>query len=651
MVLHTIYLVFHSEFYPTQITLTERISSQFAMKNDTIRLDRFFFLFLLTTCISMGFAVPGIAQVVLKPSRTAGVAPLAIIFDATETTVAGSDRPFHDLDYSWNFGDTSNEKWAGLQSYKNRDKGPLAAHVFVNPGTYTVKLTVKDGNGQVITEQVSISVHDPDIVYSGNRTVCISDSAANDFSGCPADASRVATDNIIDMRAHVATNKRILLRRGSAWSTSEGAYYTDIAGPVTIGSYGNCSNPDARGICQNAPRIHVTGNSQGPSLFSMGKISDWRIQDLYISGEATRWSAAGGNTDIFTLLFYRIKIDGFNVPMGTSHWETDGHDQIMLVDSDISGGNTNGVYIGSKRLVILGSDIRNSVNSHVLRVWQAYKSIISHNFLSGSSLNSSSGRHALKLHGPDQTLLSNAGIAPNGLADPTRYVIISGNVFGGSGPWPVAIGPQSGLADERLRDIIVEKNYFIPAFGAQSCCSSGVQVALSIWADDVTVRNNVFDGNGSSRYFSAVNITKRGIEPAPTNNHLFNNTVYKSDTSTGYTSNTGFIVGNSASQTIIRNNLVSFPGSATEITLIRNSSSDLVADHNLLTDFPKFRSPEHSDVLQRDFSLVSGSPAIDSGIQVPLFDDRKGTQRPRNTYDLGAYEFNGGTLSWLKLLL
>ncbi len=574
-------------------------------------------------------------QLSASASRTSGVAPLGVFFNASVDATTDS---FHTLEYTWLFGDAASATWADSNASRNMDKGPVAAHVFESAGNYTVTLTVRDGTGIIATQDFSISVEDPDTYYAAGDMICISTSSSNDFSGCPAGADQVLMDDIDELANHIGSGKRLLLRRGDYWTTSGSARYADIAGPVTVGAYGQCQSPDARGICANAPRIHLTGDAE-EALFDLYRPTDWRIQDLHISGETTRWGAIGGVTDMQSVLLLRLKVEGFTVPLGNSHWDTDGHDQYMIVDCDVSESAMNEVYIGSERLVIMGNNFRKPSSSHVLRVWQAYFGVIGHNNLSGSSLDSDLGRHALKFHGPSQEVLANAGDGQGGLVHPTRFVVITDNIFGGSGPWPVTIGPQDSTHDERLRDIILEKNRFYSGYGDQSCCSSAVQVALYVSAADVSVRNNIFDGTDSSVYYTAIRISQRGIEPLPSGNHIYNNTVYKADLLSGYTSCRGIDIDASAVQTVVRNNLVHLPSSATEVEMIRNDSTDLVSDHNLLTDLPGLADPGNMDFLQKDFSLLAGSPAENQGTEVSVWDDFAGTNRPQDgLYDIGAFE-------------
>ena len=85
----------------------------------------------------------------VNASRSSGVAPLSVFFDTTGTVSSTTTKPFHDIEYRWNFGETSgpgagtwNQGSRPGKSSRNLATGPLAAHVYEMPGTYTV--TVAD---------------------------------------------------------------------------------------------------------------------------------------------------------------------------------------------------------------------------------------------------------------------------------------------------------------------------------------------------------------------------------------------------------------------------------------------------------------------------------------------------------------------------
>ena len=130
----------------------------------------------------------------LSASRTSGPAPLAVFFDATGTTSSdGTVNTWRQVGYSFNFGD-SEVNWSTTGNSKNVQRGgPLAAHVFESAGTYTVKVCARDSSGgsnDGDTDQTSIeiTVTDPDTVYSGTSTVCLSISGT--FTGAPEGATQ-----------------------------------------------------------------------------------------------------------------------------------------------------------------------------------------------------------------------------------------------------------------------------------------------------------------------------------------------------------------------------------------------------------------------------------------------------------------------------
>lgn len=575
-------------------------------------------------------------------SQTVGVAPLAVFFDAVgapdvvRPEEVDGHREFADFEYIWDFDDPAGT-WVASGKSKSADRGYVAAHVFEQPGMYQVRLMVRDATRSEHTYTTTIIVEDPDSYYAGANTTCISATAA--FDDCPAGAGQRTLTDLGELQALLASDRRLLFRRGDTWSTTAALWVNGVS-DLTLGAYGPCASPDARGICSNAPHITVASNSGEEivgGLFGLLDVRDLRVMDLHITGGHGRHTAIGGDIGIDGALHLRLRTEGFNTPIGTSHWETRGHDRYAVVDSDLSEAESNVLYTGSQRLMLLGNHFSNALDSHVVRVWQAYRAVIAHNDVSGSSINSETGRHALKLHGPSIDKLADPG--PAGLGFPTRFVRVADNVFGSSGPWPVGIGPQDSGADERLSDIVFENNRLLPDHGQPSCCSLPVSVALHVWATHVTVRNNVFAGTGAGSYYTAVNVTQRGVEPAPEHVRVFNNTIYRLELASGYTTYTGINVGDAASGTEIRNNLILLAAGAEELSGITNDGTGTVESNNLILDVNILVDPDNPDPLARDFQAQESSAAVDTGIQVPVFVDFAGTPRPAGSqYDVGAYE-------------
>jgi len=571
--------------------------------------------------------------------RSQGVAPLYVFFEATAdpAVVAPPEvngrREYADYRYEWDFGDPESGTWVTSGLSRNRDFGYVSAHVYELPGTYTVTLRVTTTAGATSEYTEQIVVADPEVVYAGAATVCAS--TGTEFSGCPTGAQHVTASDIASLNPFVGSQRRILLHRGDTWLVS-GASILDLAteGPFTLGAYGPCESPDRLGICANAPVLDAgaTGTSDDDIIW-LNYARDVRVMDLAFQSTGDD-AALGGVTEMHRLLFLRLRARGFNTPVGNSHWETEDFDQIGLVSSDLAEAGSNVVYIGGARLGLLGNVLRDAVESHVLRVWQAYRAVIGHNEISGSSVGSSLGRHALKLHGPSEAVI--ASTEGNQLDYRTQHVIVHDNVFGSSGPWPVAIGPQDSGQDERVSDVVFERNRLYPSFGTQSV--SPVQVALHVWARHVTVRNNVFSGVGSANGYHAITVGPRGIEPAPINVRIFNNTFYLPEPGSNQVGFGVVEISVPSTDVVPRNNLFETGGNLASYLFIYGNGS-YTQDHNLMTNDAHFADPAGADPLAWDFSLLPGSPGLDTGTEVAVTNDLRTQPRPRGSgFDLGAIE-------------
>ncbi len=571
-----------------------------------------------TLTVTQGSIIP-----VITPSRVSGVAPLAVFFDATGTTASVTTRPFHELDYTWNFGDPvagTAGRWAVSSKSKNSDKGGVAAHIFETSGQYTVTLTVKDSQGGLATKQVTIDVQNPDTVFSGTNTICFT--KTTDFTGCPAGAQQVTSSNIADLNTHKGSQKRILLRRGDSWVASGNILDLWNINLFHLGAYGTGINPDARGIYQNAPFIDQSSPASAATV-AVEKSTDARITDLRIYGAAcaTCGGAVGSGTTSQQVLQLRLVTDGFSTPIG-NYWNFGlaPQESWTLVDSDISNAYIDGVFVGSNRLMILGTRVRDVYDSHAVRIWNADRAVIAHNDISGASSSRPGGdRHALKLH-------SEPSNYPSSPYQHTQYVIIANNLFGTSGPWPAIIAPQDLWKPEVLTNIIFESNRNYANYGTPS--SKKVDEALRIAAQEVTVRNNFFDATGGERDYYTV-VVEQGAAPIPKGISVYNNLIYRGDASQSITL---AYPRDNIDPLKVYNNIIYAP--LTPNIYLKQNSGPIVESNNFIGN-PLMVNP-----LARDFHLQANSPAIDAGLTVPVFDDFEGNARPQGSaYDIGAYEY------------
>lgn len=579
-------------------------------------------------------------------SRTEGVAPLYVFFDARALTeLAPPDLNglpgYVDLRYEWDFGDSEAGNWGTNGLSKNSDRGYLSAHVFERPGSYTVNLSAKGLDGTAATRSVTITVTDPDAVYAGTATTCVS--TRLDFDGCPSGASQLTTSDLSEVRKSVGDGKRVLLRRGDSWTVTDSMRLATKGGPLTVGAFGACVSPDALGICANAPLIYVdnvpNSNNDNFAFFLTGA-DDLRLMDLTFQGDDKTGAIGGLNPTRFLML--RVRATAMRVPFGWNYSPPDPSELTAVVSCEGYGQGTatDIAFLGGQHISLLGNDLRDA-SSHVVRVFLAHPGVIAHNTLSGASSSNTTGRHALKLHSP---YYSGAGhtTSGSGFVDATQSVVIHDNLIGSSGPWPVSIGPENcdPTLDEWLQDILVERNRFYSSVGI---VGSPVGVSLHATPSYVTVRNNIFSAENAAKGYSAVGVGQ-GCSGMPSSGHfrIFNNTVYIPEPAIPDQSWTGvFVVEVGTIDTSIKNNLVQMTGAATSGPLILNRASidELLDDHNLLTATAGFVDVDNTDPLKKDLSLLSTSTAVDTGTEVPVFDDFGLATRPAGAgYDIGAFE-------------
>lgn len=560
----------------------------------------------------------------LAANRVSGVAPLGVFFDTAGTTSASTDRPFLDLAYCWDFADPDSGSFTMTTGHsRNQAKGPVAAHVFEKPGTYKVTVSARDRQGRVATRAIEIRVDDPSTVFAGAATTCFSSSG--NFSGCPAGAGQQTITSFGGLDRHVASGKRLLLRRGDTFA-GDAKISVNVPGPGSIGAYGTGERPR---ILLSTDAIAVSAREPN--------FSDWRIADLDFHGQsaAAEVLSVDGRASELTVLRVRGASVGAGIGAGLSiidHWNADGYpghdviDGFFIQDSefrDLVGGQGRTLgFIAGHRLVMLGNVWRNALGGeHVLRTTWVDRGVFSNNDMGEAP----AGKHVWKLHAPD---FNGKGISAGKYSE---RIVISDNVFRSTGPhdWTVAISPQNADKDERIRNVVFERNLFLP--GPEAV------IALIVSGTDMVVRDNIVN-HAKGRCFAA---SRRGIEPPPARIWFSHNTCFRSGTGA-----LDFVeVDPGLSTVVAANNLLSgvgageqeFPASA--LTEQRGNfvlPAAVLAGGSFGTDW-------------RSFQLAPGSAAIDrgspefvsawdfSGRARSLDGDGSGTAEP----DLGALEWAG----------
>ena len=602
-------------------------------------------------------------------SRLRGVAPLSVFFDATGTTATSTIHPFHELEYRWDFGDAKGSPVNGKTwstgsranvSSRNQATGPVAAHVFETSGTYTVALTVTDGTNSVSNKCVQIEVQDAGSVFSGSNTVCVAATSVPvaGAGGCPAGASTAQQPSFpAAISSYAKTGRRVLFKRGDTFTAATEARIT-ATGPGTVGAYGTGA----------LPLVQMTGNppEASPALsFSSvytPKFSDWRVMDLMLDGVNGAHnmglgigSSSGGVTQITVL---RVTARNMATSFGfggdlINYWNnhgSSGHtiDQLSIVDSTSAAGTNSGTscYNAGNRVAFMGNSIDGggiAKGSHLARFTFLNKAVISNNSLSRPGFD----RHTIKLHAPywnatEGVFDPTATIPPSSGPDSTNYsaalngdgyskqIVISDNKFTDyANPWSVTVGPQDGGKDERVRDVIIERNWFVATTTSQSF--------VTIWATETTVRNNLFAASSSNA--AGVMVAQRGIEPPSSNVRIFNNSFFST-----YSSSSNpvmpFQIGNTTTNTTVKNNLAYAPNSNNVLMIGGTGKSGFIASSNTTKAQVHDTNPfiANPPVNPADFNLTKGSYAIGAGETVPVWSDFFLQSRPLGRMDIGAVE-------------
>ena len=565
----------------------------------------------------------------IKASRTSGVAPLAVFFDAMEDRddpqyplTRHSDpavNVFHEVDFSWDFGDAEAGTWALTGKQKRLASGPLAAHVFETPGTYTVALTVRAEDGSNATATAQIRVDDPDEVFSG-RTVCVSRST--DFAGCPAGSQKVVSTS--DMKTVVsdqinAGRKRILLHAGQTWTVSPSVKLRN--GPGVLGKFGTGADPVFH--CASCPAYSY--------MIDLG--ADWRVVDIDLRGATSNMSRGlafdSGAPDQLAL---RVDdVGGVNRFAGIGGGDSRGG--IFIVDCS-SSDSDDYVFFGEARSVaLMGNDFSDTATNH--------------------------GQHVLRFPHFDGLVLANNRFARQrdkatvltlrgrdiGCTDKffcgewAQNAVVSDNLIGGRDGAAVGVlGAGSSTEASKGRDILFERNYFY------STDPNGPDHAVNIKnIDGFTLRNNIanldgFDEPNGFGAFSLALYTNSASGNQPLRNlRAFNNTCYTSIASSQGLS--CFIFRDSISGVELKNNLFYAPNASSAELMVGSVPTGAAVAANILAVASPFLAGQPKG--PADFRLSEQSLAIDKGARVPVFEDWS-TRNRLAPLDVGAWELGSG---------
>lgn len=588
-------------------------------------------------------------------SRDSGVTPLSVFFDASGTTAASTMQPFHELEYRWDFGDPAGSPVSGttwktgsraLASSRNEATGPVSTHIYERPGTYYASLEVTDGSNTVTNSCTKIVVQDPDEVFAGTNTTCVGATALplQGVGGCPAGAATAQQpDFVAAILSYAKTGKRVLFKSGDTFTAATTAGLRNT-GPGIVGKFGE-------GVL---PVIQMTGNTYtlGFSSKYTPTFSDWRIMDLEFDGMSGAKSVGmgtdgqSGGTAQVTIL--RMTFRNFQTSIGfgqdlLSYFNTVGtlgrhkHDLLAIVDCTVIAG-TNTVYGGynaGSRIAFMGNNFDNGGNpsgSHITRWPYLNKAVISNNTLTRPGFT----RLAIKLHGPTWVNGETPRAwTPYEMGDGySQQVAISDNKFVDAGnPYTIMVGPQNTWSDERVRDVILERNLHIT--------TPTSQIAQHLSGSNITSRNNLFMGGGGNTQY-AVGLAVYGHDPAGGNMWVYNNSMYSVHTAPSRQLAMVNIESTGLSNIVVKNNLMFAPNATNPLLYLDAGATNVVTSNNSSNEQVKMHSPLFASippVLVTDWTPKTNSYAhgrVGSNLSVPVFSDFFRHKRTSN--GLGAIE-------------
>jgi hypothetical protein len=588
--------------------------------------------------------------------------------DATGTTdsaLTANTTSFQDVTYTWNFGDSGPSgtgTWANGSNpghnSKNAATGGVAAHLYITNGidtNYVATVTATDGTNTASC-QLAVTAYDPAGAngFAGSATTCVSSSGTPvaGSGGCPAGAAVLNTSDFRTALGSSQSGKQILFRCGDTFSGDD----APISGTkFSIGAYGGC-----QGTQTGRPIMQDSGTT---GEFSPGtQTSDGRIADLDFEGNGTAAHAIYGFGVSGGVVDSQITMVNLNSTGNQNAYYWAQGTQFGLIGSQMtsfiggSGGeegvfpnfsennclNNSSAYncggtpeyqnINYQALMgdsLNGPGTAGSGAAETVRISACRFCVIANNTISNAGAAGGSSSYAvLKLHSGN-TYASNTGW----IGQYTELVEISDNLFSGnSGAQLTEVSPQNPQNDERLRNIVIERNVFAGTTGGNK--------AIALSAVNATVRNNVFYGERAGASYGA-SVAKRGIEytgtsgapvdaGAPQYVELFNNTCYGGGTCIGLNSNQGGW-GQPGSNSWAMNNLMY---STSGGTLVGTGGTGNTISNNTaaLSDNPGWTNGSGTFLLMSDYQPTAN---YSGGASVPNYYDALGALWSP-TWDLGA---------------
>lgn len=524
----------------------------------------------------------------LTASVTTGVAPLAVFFDNTASTSVTTAHAWRDCLFGFDSGDTTAGNYTygtrvGQSTRKNLG-GPTWGHVYETPGIYTVTAPVFDGAGYSLST-ITITVQDPDVVFSGTNTICCSTSG--NFTGAPSGSNNQTVANLAAAIALLASGKRVLLQSADAWSTAASGFLNGTKDNMVFGSFGGGRATITMTSAQNL----LTLNSAG--------VSRLQVRDLIINGGSLGSRVILGSSALAVNGVHLHNIHAYDIGSLFTVSGTHRTDNLSiskcLVERVKGGGGFVGVFGAATNLVVVDTKIDDATAAeHNLRF-----QYIGKGYIGGCEfINPAATKHAMTLRCPN----FDTGAGTVGLSAGTysEYVTVSDCIFASNTAQIVTVQPQSSSNDERIRRVIMERNY---TYALGTTASTG----LLFTSFECVSRNNVYNLSAGAANIVGIT-TASNVNFVPDANESWNDTFYSGN---AHTTAQGFAgLAGSATNSKLKNMLMYTPLATTAEVIGSTAIATTTGTNNTSNANAKALNPLFNGALTSitGFALGASSP-------------------------------------------
>ena len=305
----------------------------------------------------------------------------------------------------------------------------------------------------------------------------------------------------------------------------------------------------------------------------------------------------------------------------------------LNVTENIPGGYTGNLFNNLNYQAIIGSYFQggglvpHGLGVETIRISAGQDIVVSNNTIRDADTQGA----VLKIHNGTK------GSVSTWSGTYTQNVMVTDNLFSGtSGGNLVETAPQNSGDDERLRYIVLERNYF----NAPTSAYGGTQFLLS--AQNTTVRDNVFNMTGAAiKQYPAYGVLagQRGsLAPITQYVEVYNNSFYGSADTFGSQTNIAFAVAgdlvSAASNSVAENNLAYMLTTGGGSTVQNTGTGNTVSNNTATrTNNPAFTNGTGLYSIMSDFKPTAQYTGALNGVPV-IYDALGVAWSP--TWDLGA---------------